>query len=179
MKYDEEKFKALVLYVIWRTSHMSGFGSTKLNKVLWFSEARSFESLGAPIAGEEFVKDQFGPRSSHLRGVCSELEEAGLVEPFVEQVFSYNATRFRAHQPPDTSAFTAQQLSLIDWWISDIAEKHTATSISDLSHDYGWEVARMGEKLPLTAFLAKRIRNPKSLNEIEWAQKEAQKLGLE
>lgn len=157
---------------------MSGFGSTKLNKVLWFSEARSFETSGTPISGEEFVKDKFGPRSSHLKLVCSELEELGLIEPFVEQVSSYSALRFRAHQPPDISVFTGQQLSLIDWWIANVAEKHTATSISDLSHDYGWEVARMGETLPLNAFLAKRIRNPRLGDEIEWAQKEAQKLGL-
>jgi hypothetical protein len=74
--------------------------------------------------------------------------------------------------------FSADELALIDWWIKTIAEKHTATSISELSHDYGWEVAAMGEALPVHAYLARRIRDPKTAEELEWARSEAQRLGL-
>lgn len=178
MNFSREKFKALVLYVIWRTSHVDGFGATKLNKALWFSEARAFEAYGTPISGEAFVRDKFGPRSKHLREVCIELEDEGLIEPFVEDVFTRKASRYRALAPADTSAFTNDELTLIDWWTSHIAREHTATSISQLSHDYGWEVASMGEELPLHAFLARRIRKPRSAEEIEWAKREAERLGL-
>ncbi len=179
MKLDHEKFKALVLYIIWRTSHVRGFGATKLNKVLWFSEARAFEAYGQPITGEKFVRDKHGPRSQHLNAVCAELAEQGLIEPFAEQVYDYATLRYRALEPPDASLFSNEQLQLIDWWISNIGEKHTAASISDLSHDYGWEVAKMGEELPLKAFLARRIRAPATADEIEWARQEAERLGLE
>ena len=67
---------------------------------------------------------------------------------------------------------------MIDWWIAHIADKHTAGSISKLSHDYGWEVAKMGEELPLRAFLAKRIRQLETEDEKLWAQKEIERLGL-
>lgn len=50
--------------------------------------------------------------------------------------------------------------------------------MSDLSHDYGWEVAQMGEQLPLKAFLARRIRGSETSEEIEWARGEAARLGL-
>ena len=178
MELDREKFKALVLYVIWKTSHIDGFGATKLNKALWFSEARAFEAYGNPIAGEKFIRDKHGPRSKHLREVCDELERAGLIEPFTEQIFDHKANRYRALQPADTSLFSNEQLSLIDWWIRTISEKHTAVSISNLSHDYGWDVAGMGEELPLYAFLAQRIRSPNKDDEQEWAKREADRLGL-
>lgn len=178
MELNREKFKALVLYVIWKTSHTDGFGSTKLNKALWFSEARAYEAYGQPISGERFVRDKHGPRSKHLREICDELENAGLIERFTEQIFEYTANRYRALQPADTSYFSNEQLSLIDWWISTISEKHTAVSISNLSHDYGWEVAGLGEELPLHAFLAKRIRSPKVGEELDWAKKEAERIGL-
>ncbi len=178
MQFDREKFKALVRYVIWRTSHIEGFGATKLNKALWFSEARSFEAYGQPIVGEQFVRDKHGPRSRHLREICEELERDGVIEPFVEQIFDYKANRYRALLPADTSLFTNEELSLIDWWVSTIADKHTATSISNLSHDYGWEVAAMGEELPLYAFLAKRIRQSEPGEELDWAKKETERLGL-
>jgi Protein of unknown function (DUF4065) len=178
MTFSREKYKALVLYIIWRTSHIAGFGSTKLNKALWFSEARAFEAYGETICGETFIRDKFGPRSQHLREVCGELEESGLIEPFVEPIHSYNSIRYRSLQPAGTSLFSDQQLALIDWWITTIAEKHTAASISELSHDYGWEVAAMGEVLPIQAFLARRIRQPKTSEETDWARDEAKRLGL-
>lgn len=178
MNFDRDKFKALVLYILWRTSHIDGFGATKLNKALWFSEARSYEAYGQPISGERFVRDKYGPRSKHVREICSELEDAGLVEPFVEPVGHFDAIRYRALSPPDTSMFSPEQMALVDWWVANIAEKHSAKSISELSHDYGWEVAAMGEDLPLHAFLARRIREPKSDEEREWAEKEAVRLGL-
>jgi len=179
MTLDRDKLKALVHYVLWRTSHYENFGATKLNKVLWFSEARSFEAYGKPIAGEVFVRDKHGPRAKHVREVCNELEDEGIVEAFSEEIFDYTARRYRALLPADTSMFAAEELQLIDWWITHIAEKHTAESISKKSHDYGWEIAAMGEELPLYAFLASRIRAPASAHEIDWADEQARRLGLD
>ena len=179
MSFDREKFKALVLYVIWRTSHLKGFGTTKLNKALWFSEARAYEALGSAIAGESFIRDKYGPRSKHLREICYELEDEGVIQPFAEAVFNRTASRYRALQPADTSMFAADEITMVDYWISHIDREHTAASISDLSHDYGWEVAAMGEELPLKAFLARRIRPPETDDEIDWAKREAARLGLD
>ena len=176
MQFDREKFKALVLYIIWKTSHREGFGSTKLNKALWFAEARAFEAFGKPISGEAFVRDKHGPRSKHIRGVCDELESAGLVERFTEAFYEYEVSRYRAVLPADTSAFSPEELGFVDWWI-DFIDTHTAKSISKYSHDYGWEIAGMGEELPLYAYLASRIRNPRD-DEINWAQEEAKRIGL-
>ena len=73
MDFDRDKFKALVLYVIWAAGERSDFGSTKLNKVLWFSEARAYEAFGRPIAGETYVRQKFGPVPQHLLEVREEL----------------------------------------------------------------------------------------------------------
>ena len=112
METNREMLKALVLYVIWKTSHLEDFGATKLNKVLWFSEARTFEAMGRPIAGETFVRDQFGPRSKNLREICSKLVSEGLVERFTEFVGDYELTRYRALQPADTSMFSSEPLRM-------------------------------------------------------------------
>jgi hypothetical protein len=177
MAFDQEKFKALVLYIIWKTSHRQGFGSTKLNKALWFTEARTFEAFGKPITGETFVRDKYGPRSQHLTAVCDELERNAIIEKFVERIYDFEAIRYRAFEPPSTVGFSNEELGFADWWIS-VIDKHTATSISDLSHDYGWEIAGMGEVLPLYAFLAAKVREPRTEREIDWAREEARRLGL-
>ena len=78
---------------------------------------------------------------------------------------------------PDTAMFSDQELSIVDWWTKHIDEDHTAGSISELSHDYTWEIASMGEEIPLYAVLASRIRAPRG-QELEWAKAEAERLGL-
>lgn len=177
MAFDREKFKALVLYIVWRAGEQSGFGSTKLNKALWFSDARANEALGKPITGETYTREKFGPVPRHIVEVLKELEEAGQVMIWSEPYFEHKITRYRAFQPPSTAPFSSEQLSLIDWWIKHISEEHSAASISNKSHDYAWQIAQMGEEVPLYAFLASRIRSPNE-EELDWAKREAESLGL-
>src|SRR5438128_11544173 len=71
MSFNSEKFKTLVLYVIWRTGDVRDFGATKLNKVLWFSDARAFEALGESITGDTYVRQKFGPVPRHITSVLT------------------------------------------------------------------------------------------------------------
>ena len=73
--------------------------------------------------------------------------------------------------------FTAEELKTVDYWIEHIDKDHTAQSISAVSHDYAWDIAKMGEELPLFAILANRIREPDE-QELERLQRRAKELGL-
>jgi hypothetical protein len=73
--------------------------------------------------------------------------------------------------------FDHDEIQTINYWIRHIDEDHTATSISDQSHDYGWEIAAMYERLPYHAFLAERVRPPND-DELERITGRAKKLGL-
>jgi hypothetical protein len=177
MPFDREKFKALVLYVVWKTGERRDFGSTKLNKVLWFADARANEALGRPIAGETYIREKFGPVPQHLLEVRDELAREGKISVSSEPFYEHQIIRLRAFEPPSTELFSPEEISLVDWWIRHIDEEHSAASISEKSHDYAWKIAGMGEELPLSAFLASRIREPRD-EELEWAIEEADKLGL-
>jgi hypothetical protein len=177
MAFDRDKLKALVLYVIWRTGNVRDFGVTKLNKVLWFSDARSFEAFGRSITGETYIRQKYGPVPKHVDEIIGELQEDGFIQTWTEPYFDFEVKRYKAHAPPDTTMFSADELGFIDWWIKHVSEQHTAGSISELSHDYGWEIARMGEELPFHAFLAKRVRQPREPDEIEWAEDTARRRG--
>jgi Protein of unknown function (DUF4065) len=133
MSFSSEKFKALILYVIWRTGEVRDFGATKLNKVLWFSDARAFEALGKSITGETYVRQKFGPVPQHINSVLTELQHEGLIQSWSEPYFDFEVSRYRAHQPPDTSAFSADELGLIDWWIKHVSEEHSASSKRSLA----------------------------------------------
>ena len=177
MAFDQTKFEILVLHVIWKAGHLRDFGSTKLNKVLWFSDARAFEALGKSITGETYIRQKHGPVPKHVQSAIDHLRATGLIRVWSEPYFDFEVTRFEAHQPPDMSSFSVEELGFIDWWIKHISEEHTAGSISEESHDYGWKLANQGEEMPMHAFLAKRVRPPKTPDEIAWARDAAARLG--
>ena len=55
--------------------------------------------------------------------------------------------------------------------------KAPADSISERSHDYAWEIAKMGEELPLYAYRVARIQEP-SEQDIKRLKDRAKELGL-
>lgn len=171
--FDREKFKRLVHYVIASAGHKDGFGATKLNKVLWFSEARTFMLTGRALTGAEFIREKYGPVPRLIMPVRDELQNAGAVriDPPEQE---YEGWRFESLRPPTMSGFSAEEVQTVDWWTSYVADRHTAKSISEESHDYGWELARLGEPLPLHAFLADRVRAP-TPEELVWARGVAQR----
>jgi Protein of unknown function (DUF4065) len=156
MQFDKAKFKLLVRYIAWKAGRRDWFGATKLNKVLWFSDARSFILSGQSITGATYIRQKYGPVPHQIMPIRAELEREGYIRIFEEG----SLVRLTADAKPDMSAFTKDELQTIDYWIEHIDKEHTAGTISDASHDYAWDIAKMGEELPFYAILANRIRDP-------------------
>ena len=178
MSLDRQKLKALTHYVIWRAGHREGFGATKLNKVLWFADARSYMMYRHPITGATYVREKHGPVPKEIMSIRSELASEGRIAITTEPYYSGEITRFKALEAPDVSIFSQEEMNLVDWWIKHVDEEHTAASVSELSHDRMWELAQLGEEIPLYAVFASRIRAPLG-KELEWARAEAERLGLQ
>jgi len=174
--FDREKFKRLVHYVIAQAGGRPGFGATKLNKVLWFADARQYITTGQAITGADYIRQQFGPVPKLIMPIRDELVAEGKirVDPPASK---YVGWRFRSLRSPGDVGLTDKERQTVDYWIKHISEDHTADSISEESHDYAWEIAKMGEPLPYFAFLANRVREPNE-EEIEWAKASARRLGL-
>lgn len=173
--FDREKLKRLVHYVIAQVGSHEGFGATKLNKVLWFADARQWALTGASITGATYVRQKFGPVPHQIMSVRSELENEGAIKCYAPK-FEYEGWRFKSLQPAPTAAFTEAEIQTVRYWMKLIDEDHTADSISELSHDYGWEIAAMGEVLPLHAVFADRRRAP-THKELAWGRSVATRLG--
>jgi hypothetical protein len=170
---DIEKLKRLIHYVAWKAGKRDWCGATKLYKVLWFADARQFVLTKKPITGAVYIREKHGPVPKYGIVARRELEKAGAIRTSKEG----NLTRIVALSRPDVSIFSVDELRAVDYWINHIDKEHTAESISDRSHDYAWDIAKMGEELPLFAVLANRIREPEE-RELGRLQQRAKDLGL-
>lgn len=177
-RFNREKFKALVHYIIWKAGDKDGFGATKLNKVLWFADARAYMLDKRSITGAQYTRGQFGPVPHQIMPTRKKLLDEGLIKEWDDEYAAgRRRTCFKALVPPDQSAFTNEELKNINFWI-DYVQGKTAAEISEESHDYGWEIAEMGEALPFQALFAQRIRDPEGPAE-EWVKKRIKELGLQ
>lgn len=174
MEFDRPKFKRLVHYIIWKAGKRDWFGATKLNKVLWFVDARAYMLTGKPITGETYIREKFGPVPKHIKPVLNELQRERTVKITKEG----KLTRIVTEQRADRNWFTHDELLSIDWWIDHIDRDHTAGTISEETHDHAWEIAEMGEELPLYAYRVARIPDQTSPEDLEWLKSHAKELGL-
>jgi hypothetical protein len=176
--FDREKFKRLFHYVIWRAGERDGFDAVKLNKILWFSDARAFMLRGKPITGASYKREKWGPVPLPIMPIRDELVREGAIQVWTDKHFDFVSTRFKALRAPvGLEIFDTDEIKTVDWWIEHIDKDHTAASVSEESHDYAWEIAEMGEELPYHAIFATRMRQPDD-EEMEWARRRAKELGL-
>jgi hypothetical protein len=173
MQFDREKFKRLVHYVIWKAGKRDWFGAVKLNKVLWFADARAYSLTGKSITGETYIREKWGPVPKHMMPVRSELESEAAISITKEG----RLTRFVALLPPDTSLFSVDEMNSVDYWIDHIDRDHTAGTISEKTHDEAWEMAELGEELPLYAYRVVRIKEPDE-DDLRRLKERAEELGL-
>ena len=173
MAFNSEKFGQALHYIVWKAGARAGFGATKLNKVLWFAEARVYVLYRRQMTGETFIREKFGPVPKHVIPVRERLEKAGLIQVWNDK----GQTRFRTASAPDMSGFDQDEKSALDFWITEIDKEYTAKEISDKTHDYGWDIAELGEEIPLYAIHAERARHPEG-SELDWAQGVVKRLGL-
>jgi hypothetical protein len=146
-------------------------GATKLNKALWYVDTISYCKFGKSISGETlYRKQKFGPVPRHIGSALKMLEAEGSIAVTSKERFGYIQKNFVCLKPPNSKAFSKEERELIDEIVRVICDEHTASSISELSHDVIWDAAELGEDIPIHAVLA-ADRDDITTQDKVWANK--------
>ena len=167
---DLKKLKALVHYVCSKCPDTSLLGATKLNKILWYADAISLQTRGISITKETYVKRQFGPVPKHILSIIARLEDEGAIAVKNTPFHNYEKREFVSLKKPNISMFSPEEISLIDDVIREICFNHTASSISLASHDRTWELAEIGDELPLETVFASALDEITEAD-VKWARR--------
>jgi hypothetical protein len=90
---------------------------------------------GKSITGEVYIRKKFGPVPKHIMPIRAELARDGAMS-IIDSRGDGDITKFRSLISPNATGFSPDELSVVDYWIDHIDKDHTATSISEFSHDY-------------------------------------------
>jgi hypothetical protein len=167
---DDHKFKSLVHYVVsTRRNAPETLGAVKLNKILWLSDLSSYYRRGKPITSSRYKKEEFGPVPAQIMPVLRELEREGVLTVSDAPHYGKRKTEYRVHKPDERTDFLdPQEVKIVNKMINYVCDGHTATSISNASHDHIWQAAVDGEDIPLFTVFAR----PGRITDIvlQWAQ---------
>jgi hypothetical protein len=123
-------------------------GSTKLNKLLFFSDFRAYAELGEPITGARYQKLQFGPAPRALVPVRDELVANGVARFQDRPVEDMNDV-LEPLRDPSLALFSEDEMGIADAVFEEMRPLN-ATASSDLSHlkSAGWRVVDWKEDIP-------------------------------
>lgn len=155
-RFNEAKFKELVLYVASKSQKDPTVGAIKLNKILYYSDFIAYKRLGRPITGAGYQKLMEGPAPRQMVPIRRMMVDSGRIR--LEERPYFNGMIQRIVPTPRVltpKLLSAEEIAIVDEVISALVGK-TAREVSDLSHrELGWVLAKPGETIPYeTAWLS-------------------------
>jgi len=148
--FERDKFRQLVLYFSKRGADEGlVIGSTKLNKLLFFTDFRAYAETGVPVTGARYQRLEFGPAARAMLPVRNEMvEELGEAHFADRGAEDWNAVLVPDVEP-DLSLFSEEELRIADAVFEELRE-FNAKGVSDYAHyrSAGWQVIEDGEDIP-------------------------------
>jgi len=178
---DRRKLQELILYISQQCASDENYGSTILNKILFFADFLAYAKFGQPITGTEYIREEHGPVPRPIRdgynNPVNELIRAGDMRR-VEKPLPRNMKLIIpvALRDPDLSVFSEQEIALAKSVI-DSFRGWRAGRLSKYTHEFvAWQCVALNETIPYeTIFISPDQQLSK--REIEFGQEIARRRG--
>lgn len=152
-----DKYKSAVHYIIDGCENPLTLGSVKLNKILFYSDGEIFLKEKKSITSDIYIKRQFGPVPKNIINILKELENEGKIAISKKKYDSYNHTVFFSLADVDLTCLNAQEVDVLNAYRETICNDYTAKKISEKTHNEIWEMADIGEEIPLYTIYAANL----------------------
>lgn len=169
------KVKAAMHHVIdYAQANSLKMGFTQLLKILLVTDLVALYKDRRTVTGATFVKGPYGPVPDNYDEVKIELLREGAIS-VKTPTYPFQGVTFTSLAKPKEGEFPAGDIALLND-VTDEVCKLSARQISDLTHNKYWQLAGIGEEIPLAAYLP-RINYHATPDELERARNEFKGLG--
>ncbi len=142
-----EKFKEVLLYILTKVGAKPSIGETVLYKLLYFIDFNYYEKYEEQLIGATYIKNTYGPTPTHFHKLVDEMIQEGSLARVSNEYFNYPQTKYLPRIEPDMTAFTANELEVINDVIRRLGSLN-ASRISEYSHkDIPWMTAQEGKQI--------------------------------
>lgn len=141
MKFEPNKLRQLILYILSRCGGKPNFGETVLYKLLYFIDFDTYESLGKPMTGMNYIHQKFGPmpQLKQYQPVIQGMKENQEIKVFNQDYYGMTQKRYVALKNYKMDDFSGEEKELIDNVISHLSNLG-ARQIEEYAHgDIPWK----------------------------------------
>ena len=147
MKFNTEKFKSLISYIIRKCENKENAGKTVIVKLAYFSDFNFYELYEKSITGATYLKYERGPYPPYIDTLITNMMDNNEIIIKKEQFQGKDIYKYYLTYEPDTTLLTKDELATIDEVIDKYSD-WTANRISEYSHgDMPWLAAEYNEEL--------------------------------
>jgi hypothetical protein len=148
---DTERLERLIHYVITRCDP-SQLGATKLAKILWYSDVFFYRQHGRSINGlSAYRKMERGPVPHTFLPTLDRLKRENKIHERSAPTPVGPRREFVWLTEANVAGFAGDEIAMVDQVAEIVCGRHTATSISGLSHDALWDEVPLGGDIPISA----------------------------
>lgn len=140
LKFDKDKLRNLLLYILARCGGKPNVGETVIYKLLYFIDFDSFELRSEPVTGMNYVCLQYGPvpQAKQYVAVIRGMVERNELD-IISQVYGGMAQKkYVALADPDMSVFKAEELRLVDGVVARLSDLNASQIRDYVHHDVPW-----------------------------------------
>lgn len=145
---NDEKLQELILFVANRSQGDERFGSTKLNKILFFADFLAYMRLGKSITGHMYQRLPNGPAPRKMLPAIRRMES---MKTLAMQSRDHHGRIQKvpiALRKAELSSFTSDEIAIVTEVLDALRNKN-AKGVSSLSHQFaGWQLAKDGDDIP-------------------------------
>lgn len=149
-RFNAKKLKNVVLYILEKCGGKPNLGETVLYKLLYFIDFDSFEILGKPIIGLNYIRLQYGPvpTANEYNPVIKEMTENNVLKIFPQKYYGMLQKRYVALQNYEVGSLRSEENKIIDAVINRLSDLN-ATQIEAYVHgDIPWKITENGQVIP-------------------------------
>jgi uncharacterized phage-associated protein len=165
IQLNEDRAKELFLLLTAFSETDEYFGTTKLNKLLFFADFEAYLKYGKSITGHKYEAYPEGPMIKDFYKIRDEMTASGEIIIRELDFRGYTQHRPLALKPPSAKKFSGEEMNIIMQVITEYRGL-SASQISARSHEFlGWKAVDIGEEIPYEIALV----STSDLTEEEWA----------
>ena len=146
-KFNEKKFKNILLYVLEQCAAKPNVGETVLYKLLYFADFNYYELYEEHLTAVSYRKLPYGPVPQNIDQTIKSMLGNGALQRIKTTYHGYTQIRYLPLVKPDLTKMKASEKVVIDKVLEQMSD-WSAAKISEYSHkDIPWIISEEGKEI--------------------------------
>lgn len=159
IKFESEKLRELILYILSKCGGKPNFGETVLYKLLYFIDFDAYETMGETITGMNYIHQKFGPipQLRQYQPVIQTMRDNQEIKVFNQDYYGKIQKRYIALKDYKIDKFSVKEKELIDRALTRLSGM-SARQVEEYVHgDAPWRSTKNNEIIPYDLVIYRKL----------------------